>query len=53
MLTVIRRGLVSSDFSKTRKAGREWTESFEVVIVRKPRRTALEWIEEWDMGVLL
>ena len=53
MLTVIRRGLVSSDFSKTRKAGREWTESFEVVIVRKPRRTALEWLEQWKNEVVL
>ena len=54
MLIVVRRKLVSSEFKKTSGPGREWAESFEVVIVRKPKReTTLRQIEQWKKQVVL
>ena len=36
LLMIVRRALHALDFEKINGAGREWTESFKVVIVRQP-----------------
>lgn len=54
MLIVICRELLSMNFKKTRESGREWTESFEVVIVRHYRRgKGMHRIEQWKNQVVM
>ena len=54
MLTVVPRELLSMNFKKTRESGREWTESFEVVIVRYLRREkSMHRIEQWKKQVVV
>ena len=54
MLIFVRRELLSMNFKKTRESGREWTESFEVVIVRHVRREkGMHRIEQWNKQVVV
>ena len=54
MLTVVHRELLSMNFKKTRESGCEWTESFEVVIVRYLRREkGMHRIEQWKKQVVM
>ena len=54
MLIVVRRELLSMNFKKTRESGREWTESFEVVIVRHLKREkGMHRIEQWKKRVVV
>ena len=54
MLIVVRRELLSMNFKKTRESGREWTESFEVVIVRHLRREkGMHRSEQWKKQVVM